>query len=43
MGNDRLGPISMQLHDLFWRKRAEGWHATPIDYAADAPVLAHPT
>jgi branched-chain amino acid aminotransferase len=43
MGNDRPGPISMQLRDLFWRKRAEGWHATPIDYAADAPVLARPT
>lgn len=32
MGNDRPGPVSMRLRDLFWRRRAEGWHATPIDY-----------
>ncbi|HWK45646.1 MAG TPA: aminotransferase class IV [Stellaceae bacterium] len=32
MGNDRPGPISTKLRDRFWQKRAEGWHATPIDY-----------
>ena len=32
MGNDRPGPISMRLRDAFWAKRAEGWHATPVDY-----------
>jgi branched-chain amino acid aminotransferase len=36
MGNDRPGPISTRLHDAFWAKRAAGWHATPVDYAAAA-------
>lgn len=36
MGNDRPGPISQQVHDAFWSRRAEGWHATPVDYAAAA-------
>jgi branched-subunit amino acid aminotransferase/4-amino-4-deoxychorismate lyase len=30
--NDRPGPATMRLHDLFWARRAQGWHATPIDY-----------
>lgn len=34
MGNDRPGPISMKIKDTFWAKRAAGWHATPVDYAA---------
>lgn len=34
MGNDRPGPISTTLKERFWSKRAEGWHATPVDYAA---------
>ncbi|PZQ46508.1 MAG: branched-chain amino acid--2-keto-4-methylthiobutyrate aminotransferase [Rhodovulum sulfidophilum] len=33
MGNDRPGPISTRLKDHFWKKRAEGWHATPVNYA----------
>lgn len=33
MNNDRPGPVSARLRELFWQKRAEGWHATPIDYA----------
>lgn len=33
LGNDRPGPISTRLKDTFWRKRADGWHATPVDYA----------
>lgn len=32
MGNDRPGPITTRLKDLFWAKRAAGWHATPVDY-----------
>ena len=34
LGNDRPGPISAQLREMFWAKRAAGWHATPIDYDA---------
>ncbi len=33
MNNDRPGPISARLKDLFWAKRAEGWHATSVDYS----------
>ncbi|HYB09572.1 MAG TPA: aminotransferase class IV [Alphaproteobacteria bacterium] len=32
LGNDRPGPISARLRELFWAKRARGWHATPIEY-----------
>lgn len=32
MNNDRPGPISAQIKDLFWAKRAEGWHGTPVNY-----------
>ena len=32
LGNDRPGPISSQLREVFWAKRAKGWHATPIEY-----------
>ena len=35
MSNDAPGPLSMRLREAFWRRRAEGWHATPIDYDAD--------
>ena len=31
MGNDRPGPISARLREAFWTRRAEGWHATPIE------------
>lgn len=34
LGNDRPGPISSRLREVFWAKRAEGWHATPIDYGS---------
>ena len=34
MGNDRPGPISTRIKDTFWARRAEGWHATPVNYAA---------
>jgi branched-chain amino acid aminotransferase len=32
LGNDRPGPISARLRELFWTKRAAGWHATPVAY-----------
>jgi branched-chain amino acid aminotransferase len=32
LGNDRPGPVSARLKDLYWRKHAEGWHATPVRY-----------
>ncbi|MBL8700513.1 MAG: aminotransferase class IV [Alphaproteobacteria bacterium] len=31
-GNDRPGPVSARLRERFWARRAEGWHATPVDY-----------
>ena len=34
MGNDRPGPISRLIHDHFWARRAQGWHATDVDYAS---------
>ncbi len=34
MNNDRPGPLSTAIRDAFWSRRAEGWHATPVDYAA---------
>lgn len=34
MGNDRPGPVFRRLHDAFWEKRAQGWHATPVDYSS---------
>ena len=38
LGNDRPGPLSVRLKDLYWRKHAEGWHATPVRYALAAEV-----
>jgi branched-chain amino acid aminotransferase len=35
MGNDRPGPVSARLRELFWEKREAGWHATPVDYGDD--------
>ncbi len=34
LGNDRPGPVASTLRETFWRRRQEGWHATPIDYDA---------
>ncbi len=31
-GNDRPGPISARLRELYWKKHDQGWHATPIQY-----------
>ena len=36
MGNDRPGPVSTAIRETFWSRRAEGWHATPVDYASAA-------
>jgi branched-chain amino acid aminotransferase len=33
MGNDRPGPVSTQLRQHFWDRRAAGWHATKIDFS----------
>jgi branched-chain amino acid aminotransferase len=30
LGNDRPGPLSLRLKELYWRRHAEGWYATPI-------------
>ncbi len=30
------GPITEQLHNMYWEKRWSGWHATPVDYSASA-------
>ena len=32
LGNDRPGPLSSRLRELFWAKRRQGWHATPVEY-----------
>ncbi|MEC9432950.1 MAG: aminotransferase class IV [Pseudomonadota bacterium] len=32
-GNDRPGPISARLREIYWAKHAEGWGATPVRYA----------
>ncbi|MCW3476722.1 aminotransferase class IV [Limobrevibacterium gyesilva] len=32
LGNDRPGPLSRRLKDLYWRRHAEGWHNTPVRY-----------
>jgi branched-chain amino acid aminotransferase len=40
MNNDRPGPLSMRIKDAFWRRRAEGWHATPVNYAAAEEIPA---
>ncbi len=32
LGNDRPGPLSFQLRELYWAKHEQGWHATPVDY-----------
>jgi len=29
------GPLTLKLRDRYWRKHAEGWYATPIDYRGE--------
>ena len=31
-GNDRPGPLSARLRERYWARRAEGWHAEPVEY-----------
>ena len=30
LGNDRPGPVSVRLKQLYWQRHAEGWHATKV-------------
>ena len=32
LSNGAPGPITVKLRDLYWEKKAAGWHATPVDY-----------
>jgi branched-chain amino acid aminotransferase len=32
--NGTAGEITRRLHNLYWEKRWEGWHATPVGYDA---------
>ena len=36
LGNGKPGPLTKQLHDLYWSRKAAGWLGTAIDY--DEPV-----
>jgi branched-chain amino acid aminotransferase len=36
IGNDRSGPVTMRLHEAYWRLRREGWCAEPVDYGRAA-------
>ena len=31
LGNDRPGPVSLRLKQLYWQRHAEGWHSTPVN------------
>lgn len=33
--NDSPGPVAARLREIFWQRRAEGWHGTRVDYPAD--------
>jgi branched-chain amino acid aminotransferase len=39
MCNDRPGPVSDLLRRIFWSRRVEGWHASPIPYDPDPASL----
>ena len=36
LGDGKPGPLTKQLHDLYWSRKAAGWLGTAIDY--DQPV-----
>ena len=36
VGGGKPGPLTRRLDELYWSKRAAGWHATPVDYRTDA-------
>jgi branched-chain amino acid aminotransferase len=39
-GNDRPGPVSLRLKELYWRKHTEGWHMTPVRALGDTATPA---
>ncbi len=34
------GQVSTTIHDLYWKKRWEGWRGVPVDYQAHDPVFS---
>jgi len=32
VGGGQPGPVTLRLRQLYWKKKEEGWHGTPIDY-----------
>ena len=32
VGDGAMGPITRQLHGLYWSKKEAGWHGTPVSY-----------
>ena len=38
IGDGKPGEISCRLRDLYWEKRAQGWHATPLPALLVEPV-----
>ncbi len=32
LSNGAPGPITVRLRDLYWKKKAAGWHGTPVPY-----------
>lgn len=32
LSNGAPGPVTVRLRDAYWARRADGWHATPVDY-----------
>ena len=32
LSNGKPGPLTRRLHESYWAKHDEGWHATPVDY-----------
>lgn len=31
---ERAGPVSVKIHNLYWERRWNGWHGTPVNYGA---------
>ena len=40
LGNDRPGPVSVRLKQLYWQRHAEGWHATKVRSLAETEGAA---
>ena len=40
LGNDRPGPVSVRLKQLYWQRHREGWHATEVRSLAETADLA---